>query len=85
MSTKGKLVRHGYSFEEFPEAFDMYTLIDRANSSGSEITFSLSLYGRLAIELFACEKLLLPKTKTRIKLIRARPHFIFFFTIQMLF
>ena len=79
VSTKGKLVRHGYSFEEFPEAFDMHTLNDKANSLGSEKTCSLSLYDRLAIELFACEKLLLPKTKTRIKLIRARPHYYMLF------
>ena len=36
---------------------------------------AFSLYGRLAIDLFSCEKLLLPKTKVRIKLIRARPNF----------
>ena len=40
---------------------------------GTGITFSL--YGRLAIDLFTCEKLLLPNTKVRIKLIRARPNF----------
>ena len=59
--------------EDYPEAFDMYPFTDRANALGSGITFSL--YGRLAIDLFTCEKLLLPKTKVRIKLIRARPNF----------
>ena len=73
MSNKGILACHGYSFEEYPEEFDMYPFTDSANSLGSGITFSL--YGRLATDLFTCEKLLLAKTKVRIKLIRARPNF----------
>ena len=73
VSNKGILACHGYSFEENPEAFDMYPFTDRANSLGSGIIFSL--YSRLAIDLFSCEILLLPKTKVRIKLIRARPNF----------
>ena len=32
-------------------------------------------YDKLAIDLFQCEKLLLPNTKVRLKLIRARPNF----------
>ena len=32
-------------------------------------------YGKLAIDLFQCEKLLVPNTKVRLKLIRARPNF----------
>ena len=32
-------------------------------------------YGKSAIDLFQCEKLLLPNTKVRPKLIRARPNF----------
>ena len=51
----------------------MYPFTDRANSLGSGISFSL--YDRLAIDVFICEKLILPKTKVRIKLIRARPNF----------
>ena len=70
---KGILACHGYSFEEYPEAFDMYPFTDRANSLGSGIFFSL--YSRLAIDLFTSENLLHPKTKVRIKLIRARPNF----------
>ena len=73
VSNKGILACHGYSFEEYPDAFDMHPLTDRANSLGTGIT--VSLYGRLAIDLFTCEKLLLPNTKARIKLIRARPNF----------
>ena len=73
VSNKGILACHGYSFEEYPEAFDMYPFTDREISLGSGITFSL--YGRLAIDLFTSEKLLLPKTKIRINLIRARHSF----------
>ena len=70
---KGILACHGYSFKENPDAFDMHPIFDRANSLGTGINFSLC--GRLAIDLITCEKLLLPKTKVRIKLIRARPNF----------
>ena len=59
VSNKGILACHGYSFEEYPDAFDMHPFTDRAKSVGTGITFSL--YGRLAIDLFTCEKLLLPK------------------------
>ena len=51
----------------------MHLFTDRANSSGIGISFSL--YERLAIDLFTCKKLMLPNTKVRIKLIRARPNF----------
>ena len=72
-SNKVILACHGYSFEEHPDAFDMHPFTDRANSLGTRIIFPL--YGRLAIDFFTCEKLLLPKTKVQIKLIRARPNF----------
>ena len=73
VSNKVILACHGYSFEEHPDAFDMHPFTDRANSLGTRIIFPL--YGRLAIDFFTCEKLLLPKTKVQIKLIRARPNF----------
>ena len=44
----------------------MYLFTGKANFLGSGITFLL--YGRLAIDMFTCEKKLLPKTKVRIKL-----------------
>ena len=72
VSNKGILACHGYSFEEYPDAFDMHPFTDRATSLGTGITFSL--YVRLAIDLLTCEKFLLPSTKVRIKLIRARPN-----------
>ena len=73
VSNNGILACHGYSFEEFPDAFDMHPFTDRANSLGTGITFSL--YERLVIDLFTCKKLLLPNTKVRIKLLPARPIF----------
>ena len=73
VSNKGIPACQRFSFEEYPDAFDMHPFTDRANSLGTGITFSL--YGRLALDLFTCEKLLLPNTKVRIKLIRARPNF----------
>ena len=72
-SDKGIVACHAYSFEEFPDAFDLQPFTDRANSLGSGITFSL--FRRLAIKLFTCEKLLLPNTIVRIKLIRANSNF----------
>ena len=39
VSNKGIFSCHGYSFEEFPDAFDMHPFTDRANSLGSGITF----------------------------------------------
>ena len=73
VSNKGLLACHGYSFAKDPDGFDMHPFTDRRNSLGTGITFSL--YGRLAIDLFTSEKLLLPNTQARIKFIRARPIF----------
>ena len=50
VSKKSMLACHGYTFEDFPDAFGMHSFTDRANSIGTWITFSL--YGRLAIDLF---------------------------------
>ena len=61
VSNKGILACHGHSFEETPDPFDMHPFTDRARSLGTGITFSL--HRRLAIDLFACTKLLLPNTK----------------------
>ena len=68
VSSKGIIACHEFSFEEFPDAFDMHPFTDSDFSLGTGIAFSL--YGRLAIDLFTCRKLLLPNTKVRLKLIR---------------
>ena len=81
VGNKGIFACHGYSFEEYPEALDVHPFTDRANYLGSGITYSF--YGRLAMHLLTCEKFSLPKTKVRIKLIRAWPNF-HMLPIQML-
>ena len=51
-SSSGILACRGFTFEEFPEAFDLCPITDRANSSGRGITFPF--YGRIAIDSFTC-------------------------------
>ena len=40
VSYNGIIACHGYSFEEFPDAFDMHPFTDRANSLGTGIYFT---------------------------------------------
>ena len=42
---------HAYSFEEFLEAVDMYSLTDRTKCLGTGLTFSLN--GKRVIEMFS--------------------------------
>ena len=83
-SNNGLLACHVHNFQEFPDASDSRPFTARPKSLGTGITFSL--YGRLAIDLFTCEKMLLPNTKVRIKLFRARTKFYMacYLIIQML-
>ena len=69
----GILACHGYNFEEFPDAFDRQPFTDRANSLGNRLI--VSLCGRLAK--------ILPNTKVRVKLMRARSNFSCYLIIQM--
>ena len=52
VSNKGILACHGYSFEEYPEAFDMYPSTDRASYLGSGIIFHF-MGGSKLVCLFA--------------------------------
>ena len=72
-NNEGILACHGYEFEKEPSDYEKSPLIDR----GEELLLKKgsTYYGKLAIDLFQCEKLLLPNTKVRLKLIRARPNF----------
>ena len=54
---KRMLARHGCSFEENTDAFDMHPFTDRANVLGTGIFFSF--YVRLTIDLLTCENLLI--------------------------
>ena len=64
---------HGYIFEKEPSDFEKSPFIDR--EEGLLLKNGTTYFGKLAIDLFQCEKLLLPNTKVRLKLIRARPKF----------
>ena len=73
MNNEGILACHEYEFERYPSDYEKSPFIDREE----EILLKdwVTLYGKLAIDLFQCEKILLPNTKIRLKLIRARPSF----------
>lgn len=65
----GILSCQGYEYEENPGNLDDFA--DRKTNALDGI----SLYGRLSIDAFSCDKFLLPNTRVRIKLIRSRPNF----------
>ena len=54
VSNEGILACHIYSFEEFPDPFDMHPFFGRANFLRSGKTFSL--YERLAIDFLLVQK-----------------------------
>ena len=72
-NNEGILACHGHEFEKEPSDYEKSPFIDREEElllkNGS------TYYIKLAIDLFQCEKLLLPNTKVRLKLIRARSNF----------
>ena len=72
-NNEGILTCHGYEFEKEPSDYEKSPFIDREEElllkNGS------TYYCKLAIDLLQCEKLLLPNTKIRQNLIRARPNF----------
>ena len=67
------LACHAYEFEKEPSDFEKSPFIDREEEL--LLKNGTNYYGKLAIDLFQCEKLLLPNTKVRLKLICARPNF----------
>ena len=69
----GILACHGYEFEKESSDFDKNPFMDREEEL--LLKNGTSYYSKLAIDLFQCEKLLLPNTKVRLKLIRGRPKF----------
>lgn len=68
----GMLQCHGFEFEAKPGDTTSAAFTKR---QAALKTGSWTLYGKLSIDAFTCEKLLLPKTRVRIKLIRSRPNF----------
>ena len=73
MNNEGILACHGYEFEKDPSDHEKSPFIDREEEL--LLKDGITLYGKLAIELYQCEKFLLPNTKIRLKLIQARPNF----------
>ena len=69
-SIKGILPCNGYGFEDIREAFDMYPFTDGANFLGSGVIFSF--YGWLPLICFFLWNTILPKTKVRNNVTRAR-------------
>ena len=59
--------------EKKPSNFEKIPFVDREEDI--LLKNGTTYYGNLAIDLFQCEKLLLPSTKVRLKLIRARSNF----------
>ena len=71
-NNEGNLAFHGYEFEREPSDYEESPFIDREEEL---LLKNGSTYcGKLAVDLFQCQKLLLPNTKTTLKLIRARPN-----------
>ena len=71
-SNDGILHCHGYEMEINPRDFEEDPFYERQVHLNSR---PMTFYGKLAIDLLTCDKLLLPNTKVRLKLIRARPNF----------
>ena len=62
----------GYQYENIPNDFNS------APFTGKVMTVNTGekmFYGKLAIDVFTCDKFLLPNIKVRIRLIRSRPNF----------
>ena len=72
-NNEGILACNGYEFEKEPSDFEKSPFIDREEEL--LMKNGTTFYGKLVIDLFQCENLLLPNTKIRLKLIRARPNF----------
>ena len=62
----------GYEFEPDPSNFEEEPFAERFVNANNGIH---TYFGKLAVDLFTCDKLLLPKTNVRIRLIRSRPNF----------
>ena len=61
----------GYMYEKEPASFGDEPFLSRKAKKNEEICF----YGKLAIDVFTCDKFLLPNVKIRLRLVRSRPNF----------
>lgn len=62
----------GYSYETDPTALTDPNIQKRKVPVDDDLYY---YYGKLAIDLFTCDKLMLPNVNIRIKLVRSRPQF----------
>ena len=69
----GILQCHGYQYESDPTDLDSFGHFGHRKEQLAQDPWTL--YGKLSIDAFTCEKLMLPRTKICIKLIRSRPNF----------
>jgi hypothetical protein len=69
------LLCQGYEYESDPADFDAIREQKVIDGVGKQTIYYF--YGKLAVDFFNCEKLLLPKSKLRIKLIKNSPSFVF--------
>jgi len=69
---KNILACQGYNYQVDPDNFeDIYADVGSTYADGNIV----HLFGRLAVDLFNCDKLLVPKSVVRIKLIKNSPEF----------
>ena len=73
-NNEGILASHGYEFEKEPSDYEKSPFIDREEEL--LLKNGCTYYVKLFVDLFQCKKLLLPNTKVRLKVIRAKPNFL---------
>ena len=72
--TKATLLEcQGYSYEETPGTFTGDTFVNRKAKTAT--SSEVHLYGKLAVDLLNCDRLLIPNTNVRITLIKSNPNF----------
>lgn len=64
----------GYSYESDPSDRTIQTVVDRRDLTARSAT--VKLIGRLSVDFFSCDKLLLPNVSLRIKLVRSHGDFV---------
>ena len=74
MNNEGILACHGYEFEKDPSDYEKSPFIDREEEL--LLKDGDTFYGKILVDLFQGEKLLLPNTKIRLKLISSETKFL---------
>ena len=61
----------GYDYEKDPSAFGEELFVTRKGKKSDTVAF----YGKLCVDIFTCDKFLLPNVNVRLRLVRSRPIF----------